>query len=83
MVFAEQNSTGIRYGRAELSGGIDWVYGFEVDVSIIGEGSSEPGDRTDDTFKYECGLHIMSGANVRFHFAGDRVKLVDYYWEMD
>jgi hypothetical protein len=43
----------------------------------------EPGDRTDDTFKYECGLHIMSGANVTFHFADRRVTLVDFYWEMD
>ena len=43
----------------------------------------EPGDRTDDTFRYECGLHIMSGANVTFHFADGRVKRILYYWEMD
>ncbi|HJQ52727.1 MAG TPA: hypothetical protein VJ825_02680 [Gemmatimonadaceae bacterium] len=48
-------------------------------VAAIGE----PADRTDDTYSYECGLHIMSGANVKFHFADGRVKRVNYRWEMD
>jgi hypothetical protein len=48
-------------------------------VKAIGE----PGERTDDTLSYSCGLHIMSGADVTFHFADGRVKRVNYTWEMD
>jgi hypothetical protein len=43
----------------------------------------EPAERTADTYKYECGLHIMSGANVTFHFAAGRVKRVNFRWDMD
>jgi hypothetical protein len=48
-------------------------------VKAIGE----PGERTDDTYGYECGLHIMSGADVTFHFSGGRVTRFNYRWEMD
>ena len=43
----------------------------------------EPGEHTDDTYGYTCGLHIMSGADVTFHFAGGPVKRGNYRWEMD
>jgi hypothetical protein len=39
--------------------------------------------RTPDSYGYSCALHIMSGADVKFHLAGGRVTRVDYRWEAD
>jgi hypothetical protein len=43
----------------------------------------EPGEQTDDSYTYSCALHVMSGADVSFHFAAGRVTRVVYRWEAD
>ena len=58
-------------------------FGIGATQSEITAGLGEPGERTDDTFSYECALHIMSGADVTFHFASGRVTRIVYRWEMD
>jgi hypothetical protein len=48
-------------------------------VSAFGE----PEQRRNDTYMYECGMHIMSGSTVYFHVEGDRIKYVVYRWDAD
>jgi len=48
-------------------------------VSALGE----PEQRRNDTYMYECGMHIMSGSTVYFHVEGDRIKYVVYRWDAD
>lgn len=57
--------------------------GVGATTSDITSALGEPHERTEDTYEYSCALHIMSGADVTFHFAGGRVTRVDYYWESD
>jgi hypothetical protein len=48
-------------------------------VSAFGE----RGERREDGYRYSCALHVMSGADMDFHFAGDRVKLIAYRYYAD
>jgi hypothetical protein len=48
-------------------------------VSAFGE----PEERKNDTYRYTCAMHIMSGSTVYFHVEGDRVKYVVYRWDAD
>lgn len=57
--------------------------GIGASISEIASALGEPHERTDDTYKYSCALHVMSGADITFHFAGGRVTRVDYFWESD
>ena len=51
----------------------------EAIVTALGK----PEERTKDTLSYTCALHIMSGSTVHFHLESDRVKLVQYTFEVD
>jgi hypothetical protein len=57
--------------------------GIGATASEIASALGEPAERTTDSYGYSCALHIMSGADVSFHFAGGRVTRVDYRWEAD
>ena len=48
-------------------------------VKAVGESE----ERTDDTYRYSCALHIMAGVTLYFHFEGDRVKFVEYWFDVD
>ena len=58
-------------------------FGIGATAGEITNALGEPHERTGDTYKYSCALHIMSGADVTFHFVGGRVTRVDYFWESD
>ncbi len=57
--------------------------GIGATASEITRALGPPHEQTEDTYKYSCALHVMSGADVTFHFAGGRVTRVDYFWESD
>jgi len=57
--------------------------GIGATPSEISSALGDPHERTDDTYTYSCALHVMSGADITFHFAGGRVTRVDYRWEAD
>lgn len=57
--------------------------GIGASATEITTALGEPAERADDSYKYSCGLYIMSGADVSFHFAAGRVTRVVYKWEAD
>ena len=57
--------------------------GIGATTSEITSALGEPHQHMGDTYGYSCALHIMSGADVSFHFANGRVRRVDYRWEAD
>ena len=48
-------------------------------VSALGE----PGERTNDTYSYDCGRCIGAETPVYFHLDGGRVKFVEYTFYVD
>jgi len=57
--------------------------GIGASASAIVSGLGDPAERTNNSYSYSCALHVMSGADVSFHFTADRVTLVEYRWEAD
>jgi hypothetical protein len=57
--------------------------GVGASASAIVSALGEPEQRTNDTYRYECALHVMSGSTVYFHLEGDRVKFLVYRWDVD
>jgi hypothetical protein len=57
--------------------------GVGATVEAIVNALGQPEERTTDAYRYTCGLHIMSGATVHFHFEGNRVKFLTYWWDTD
>ena len=57
--------------------------GIGATPSEIANALGDPAQRTDERYSYSCALHIMSGADVSFHFTAGRVARVDYRWEAD
>ena len=43
----------------------------------IASALGDPPQRTDNSYSYSCALHVMSGADVSFHFAAGRVVRID------
>ena len=57
--------------------------GIGATSGAIASALGDPPERTDESYSYSCALHVMSGADVTFHFAAGRVIRVDYRWEAD
>ena len=57
--------------------------GVGTTVEALVTALGQPEERKTDTYSYSCALHVMSGATVYFHFEGNRVKFVTYYWYTD
>ena len=57
--------------------------GIGARVAEIASALGEPEERSSDTYRYTCALHIMSGSTVYFHVQGDRVRSVVYRWYAD
>jgi hypothetical protein len=57
--------------------------GVGARIAEIVSAFGEPEERRNDTYMYECAMHIMSGSTVYFHIEGDRVKYVEYRWDAD
>jgi hypothetical protein len=57
--------------------------GVGAPVAAIVSALGEPEERRNDTYRYSCALHVMSGSTVYFHIADDRVKYVVYMWDVD
>lgn len=57
--------------------------GVGARIAEIVSAFGEPEERKNDTYRYECGMHIMSGSIVYFHLLGDRVKYVEYRRDSD
>jgi hypothetical protein len=57
--------------------------GIGASADALVSAFGERGEPTEDGYRYSCALHVMSGADMDFHFSGDRVKLIGYRYYAD
>jgi hypothetical protein len=57
--------------------------GIGANAEALVNGLGERGERTEDGYRYSCALHVMSGADMGFHFADGRVKWISYRYYVD
>jgi hypothetical protein len=57
--------------------------GIGASADALVNAFGEQAERTEDGYRYSCALHVMSGADMAFHFVGDRVKLIAYTYYAD
>jgi hypothetical protein len=80
-----EGETDILY-RADVSDNRYLKYpslGIGASREAIVKALGEPEERTNDTYRYSCALHIMAGVTLYFHFDGDRVKFAEYWFDVD
>lgn len=58
-------------------------FGIGATADALVSAFGERGERTGDGYRYSCALHVMSGADMDFHFGGDRVKMITYRYYAD
>jgi hypothetical protein len=81
----KEGETDILY-RADVSSNRYLKYpslGIGASREAIVNAVGEPEQRTDDTARYSCALHIMAGVTLYFHFEGNRVKFAEYWFDVD
>lgn len=81
----KEGETDILY-RADVSSNRYLKYpslGIGASRDTIVKAIGEPELRPDGAYSYECALHVMAGVTLYYYFAGDRVKLAEYWFYVD
>ena len=58
-------------------------FGIGATAEALVSAFGERGERREDGYRYSCALHVMSGADMDFHFGSDRVQLITYRYYAD